>query len=45
MDLELLRNQYIIGTPHYSVVKRIDTFERQGKNPHEGMCLCGLVAT
>jgi len=27
-DSELLRNQYVVGIPHYSVVKRIDAFER-----------------
>jgi hypothetical protein len=45
MDLELLRNQYVVGIPHYSVAKWINTLERQGKTLHEGMCLCGLVAT
>lgn len=45
MDSELLRNQYSIGIPDYSVAMTIDVFERNGRNLLEGFDLCGPAAT
>jgi hypothetical protein len=45
MDSELQRNWYAVEVHDYSVVIRIDTFERKGRTPHEGIDLSELAVT